>query len=217
MIPLRNRPGRTLVDAAGYAWVAVWVDPRGLQMRQALGERYRRSGPVTAPLPIRAAEQPFPIEAIMRRYGYNPFIPTESHWIRQTRYHAGWRVRLRRAIIPGLVFLHLEEPVDWPRLLRVPMVASPFKLAGEIVRFPAEGIADLERISDRVQARDYHKGLRPGVEIDPGDAVMVDVGPLTGLQARAVEIMGEKSRVMATFFGSEREVELDNATLRRAT
>jgi len=84
----------------------------------------------------------------MRRAGLRPFVPVEEKFIQRNRYRRQVRVRVRRAMLLGMVFLQIAEPVNWLRLCRTPMVVGPWGWAG----FPTASAPLKSRSSSRSRA-----------------------------------------------------------------
>lgn len=198
-------------------WYALWCDPSGLRRQHTTGASYRKKAGAAAPHAAWAVDAPlrFPIEHILRKRGLNPFIPVESKFVRHNAFHAGRRIRVRVPILPGLVFLHLQEPVNWYWLLSIPMVSRPFMAAGAPVRFPQAAVDELDAISEFKRAPDYAEAMPTNAAYDPGDEVIVREGPFSDLRVRvlAVDIMRKRSRVLAEFLGQMRELEMDTSNL----
>lgn len=194
------------------AWYAVRIAPGGLTFRHTRLERthprlegkarLRGSGPLG-----------FPAEEILLRYGYAPFIPTESIFIRHNAFHSGMKKRVRRALIPSMVFLNLSAGVNWFHLLNVPMVTGVFGINGVPRRFRENEIARLEAMSESLRQPDYYRPMptRRGYKV--GDLVIDLGGRLPDFPMEVVEIKGETAKLLANLFGGYVEVEARTANL----
>jgi transcription antitermination factor NusG len=162
-----------------------------------------------------ARKMDFPIAEIMRRRGLTPFIPTESIFIRNDRYYLGNKRRVQRALIPGLVFLHLEEPVNWLWISGIPMVHGIFGFRGVPYRFARDGIERLVAISDDLRQPDYYRPMPTRRAYQVGDQV-IDLSGLIEGTIEVAEIKGEMARVLVPFFGHLREVTTRASSLAKA-
>lgn len=197
-----------------HAWYAIRVDQKGLTLRDLSGSKVKPAAATAGthlPRP-----QGFAVEEILRRRGYNPFIPVESIFIRRNRYRPTEKRRVKRVILPGMVFLSLPvRGMNWLSLLTAPMVHGVFGLQGVPYRFSQAGIERLIAISDSLKQPDFYRPMptRRGYEV--GDAV-VDISGLFEGALKVVEIKGNTAKVLAPFFGEMREIAMQAAQLAKA-
>lgn len=180
------------------AWYALRVAPGALSLRR-LGED----------------KLDFPIVEIMRRRGITPFVPVESIFIRRDRFHIGAKKRVKRALLPGMVFLHLAHPVNWWSLVTIPMVHSVFTLNGEPYSFPEAGIERLHAITDDLRQPEFYRPMPTRRGYSVGD----DVVDLTGMfegKLKVTEVTGEVAKFLVPFFGEMREITTTARSLAKA-
>lgn len=193
-------------------WYGICIAPGGLVFRHTWFERShpRLEGKArlrgTGPLG-------FPAEEILKRYGYAPFIPTESIFIRHNAFHAGQKKRVRRALIPSMVFLELTGIVDWFHLLNVPMVTGVFGNNGTPRRFRENEIDRLRCISDDLTQPEYYRPMptRRGYKV--GDKVVDLGGSLPDYPMQVMEINGNTAKLLAVLLGREVKIEAKTANL----
>lgn len=196
------------------AWYGLRVDRRGLSLRNLEGQQARRPVPLAGPQ--RAPALGFPVEEILKRRGYKPFIPVESIFIRRDRFRPKEKRRVKRALLPGMLFLNLPtRGVNWYSLLTAPMVHGVFGVGGAPYRFSEAGIERLIAISADLRQPDFYRPMptRRGYEV--GDEV-VDMTGLFEDRLKVVEIEGETAKVLAPFFGEVREIRMQAAQLAKA-
>lgn len=183
------------------AWYAVQIAPGGLTLRHTRMERpaSRRPDP---PKLRPGGPLGFPAEEILKLRGYRPFVPVESIFIRKNAFRKHEKTRVKRALIPGLVFLHLAPPVNWLALSQVPMVLGVFGLNGKPYRFPPAAMARLIRMSDDLKMPDFYRPMPTRRTYDVGDDVMDLLGRFD-TPLKVVEIAGETAKVLGKLFGAE--------------
>lgn len=187
-----------LAAEADSFWYALKVHSRGLSLRD-LGRH----------------KLDFPVVEIMRRRGLDPFVPVESIFIRHNRYHLAAKKRVKRALLPGMVFLHLEEPVNWWLLASIPLVSGIFGFGGRPYRFASSGIDRLMAISDDLYQPDHYRPMPTRRAYDVGDDVIDLTGRFEGAMT-VTEIKGETARILVPFFGEMREATVAASMLAKA-
>lgn len=184
-------------------WYCLKVAPGALTVRHLTVERARGTG--------RIVPLGFPVEAILRRRGLEPFIPVESIFIRRDRYHLGAKKRVKRALLPGMVFLNLSAPVNWLDVLSTPMVSGVFGLNGKPYAFREDEdgrCPDIDRlisISEDLRMPEYYSPMPTRRTYDVGDTVVDLTGVFEGA-FKVIEIEGSYAKILAPLFGELREV-----------
>lgn len=194
----------------GSAWYALSVDRRGLRLRDLTGS-IRPSGTIPPPKP-----HGFPVEEILTRHGLRPFIPVESIFIRRNKYRPNEKRRVKRALLPGMVFVNLpDRGVNWYSLLSAPMVYGVFGFHGMPYRFDEDDMNKLVAISADLRQPEYYRPMptRRGYEV--GDEVVDLTGTFEGT-FKVVEIRDETAAVLAPFFGDVRRIQMRAANLAKA-
>lgn len=184
-------------------WYALRVATGALQLRHPTTERWRRK--VAVPAGISIPAEGFPIEQIMARRGYKPFIPVENIFIRKNRFHPREKKRVKRAILPGMVFLRLAGNVNWYSILQMPMITGVFGIGGRPYRFDDAAVEKLIAISADARQPDFYKPMPTRRGYNVGDKV-VDLGGLIEGEIEVVEINGNVAKVLVPFFGDLRRV-----------
>lgn len=140
----------------------------------------------------------------IRRFGLDPFVPTERKIMFARRHHAQIKRRIEQPMFPGLVFVQLAKP-EWHKVLAIPFVTGVFSPYGEPYRFLAEDMAVLGQMHKRPAAMPYGAGDKvrfvsgPMLEVDFSVAdvdfrkgevkLLADVmGRIAEIRARASEV-----------------------------
>jgi transcription antitermination factor NusG len=181
----------------GAFWYALQVAPGALALRHPVPMRERAN--VYRPLG-------FPIEEIMHRRGLEPFIPSENLWIRANKFRKHEKRRVRRAILPGMVFLKVRHPVPWAALCAIPMVTGIFGIYGSPYPFHPTGIARLAAISATLYQPERARPMPTRRTYEVGDDVLDLLGRFEGVPLKVVDISGERAKVLGKLFGSEFEM-----------
>lgn len=212
-MPRARKPAATVeprdrMTEAGLYWYGIKVASGALTLRHATTATWRKVNPSRA-------RMGFPVEEIMRRRGLSPFIPVESIFIRNDRFHLGAKRRVKRAILPGLVFLELPAAVNWLAISEIPMVTGLFTLYGQPYRFHPEGIARLRAISAGLYQPETYRPMPTRRAYKPGDEVVDLTGVFEG-KFRVSEVTGEIAKFLVPFFGDLREITTSASHLAKA-
>jgi transcription antitermination factor NusG len=188
----------------GY-WYALKIAPGGLTLRHTRLERppvHRASMP---PKLRPAGPLGFPAEEALKRRGYDPFVPVENFFIRKNKYRKHEKTRVKRALIPGLVFLHITGDPNWLAISEVPMILGVLGFNGEPYRFHPSGIAKLHAISAELYQPERARPMPTRRAYEVGDEV-VDLLGRFDFPLKVVEIAGETAKVLGRLFGSDYEM-----------
>lgn len=197
------------------SWYAVQIASGGLTLRCTRWDRPETSA--ARPPQLRpAGPLGFPAEEVLKRHGYRPFVPVESIFIRRNKYRKHEKMRVKRALIPGLVFLHLVAPVDWFALSEVPMVTGVFGLGGRPYRFAPAAMARLIQMSEDLRMPEYYRPMPTRRTFEVGDDVVDTLGRFD-MPLKVVSITGETARVLGKLFGSEIEMTARVSQLAKAS
>lgn len=204
---------RDRMTERGLYWYGITVASGALTLRHQTTARWRA---IHASAPgAKVPQMDFPIAEIMRRRGLNPFIPVESIFIRNDRFHLGAKRRVKRAILPGLVFLELEDKPNWPMIEAIPMVTGYLAFYGHPYQFHPDGIARLRAISAELYMPERARAMPTRRAYDVGDTVVDLTGTLEGAM-EVTEINGRTAKILAQFFGEVREITTSAAHLAKA-
>lgn len=148
--------------------------------------------------PMRAE---YVIEAVLRRRGFEAWVPCESLWVRQTRYHRARKRVEFRPVVPGHVLVELGPRPNWPRVLDHPMIHGVVGFGGAPARVDCKGMAELRSIERRTQARTYQRFMPTRRVFELGDQVEVLDGPFEGFIVTVVGLTREAAAFEALLFG----------------
>lgn len=148
--------------------------------------------------PMRAE---FVVEAVLRRRGYDAWVPCESLWIRQTRYHRTRKKAVHRPIIAGFVLVDPGPKSNWPRLMDFPLIRGVVGFGGVPARIDEAGMRRLREIERRSQARTYQRMMPTRRSFEIGDEVEVLEGPFEGNHVRVVGLTAAAAEFEGLLFG----------------
>lgn len=122
--------------------------------------------------------------------GYKQYLPTyqsERRWSDRTKV-------IRQPFFPGYVFCRLDLANRSTPVLQVPGVVDILRLGNVAVSIPDEEIAAVERLQ--------HSGLAIGrwPFLSVGEWVLIEGGPLAGMEGLLVSIKGESRLVVSVSF-----------------
>lgn len=206
-------------------WYAVrFKEPRNPNRRTAVVgaeyETYRGRGGVLKKRMVRnTGQRVFVAELLMRRAGFDVFLPLRSEWRRVNRYSKAKR-RVFYPLLANWIFVGWPVSKDrWHELLRLDVVTGVAGADGRPMRVSQAQIDRMRRrsASGEFRAPGRHAVMRTSHEYSVGDQVRIDYGPddgpLDGLDAVVVDVNGSSARAMVQFLGGPVPVEIDAGLL----
>jgi transcription antitermination factor NusG len=134
----------------------------------------------------------------MRRFGLEPFVPTEERILYVNRHHTRRKQRTTRPLFPGLAFVELADPIRWDKVLAIPCVAGIFAPFGDPYRFLEADMVILGALADRPAMMPY----------DKGDSVRFVTGPMRDIDmtVASVDFRRGEVKLLADILGRITEI-----------
>ena len=200
--------------ATGGVWYLLRVQPRspstGMCQPRRMVDRAKPArlsnvsnvaGAVDVTTPLRGE---FVVEAVLRRRGFEAWVPVESFFIRRNRYSKGKKRLMFHPILIGYVLVRLEGKPNWPRVLDYPMITGVVGVGGAPLRVREQGLEELLAIQRREQARPDERLMPTHRTYDVGDEVEVLDGALDGARLKVVGLTRQAAAFESLLFGGAR-------------
>ncbi|WOI54970.1 transcription termination/antitermination protein NusG [Palleronia sp. LCG004] len=199
-------------------WYAVRMRPPRASRRKVragcIFETYRaRDGSRRQRAVPQTGREEFVHEMLLRRAGFEVFVPADRVWRRPNRFSE--KVLVANPLLTGWMFVGSRGGMEWGKLVEIGVV-DIMGSAGRPMRVPEREIVDLmNRFGGGRLAPEAHRYMRSYSEFGEGDEARVAVGPLDGLDVRVVSVGGPSVRVLISLLGREQEVEMPAHHLER--
>jgi transcription antitermination factor NusG len=203
-------------------WYAVRLArPRNPGRRTALvgveAETYRSRAGKVCRRPVKGTgKRVFVPELILRRAGFEVFLPVRQEWRRKNRYSPDKHL----VSFPAMAdWLFVGWPVGqdrWHELMDIDVVQGVAGYGGRPLRIGTGAMAKLFRtFAGGLVAPDNQKFMRSNWEYNEGDRVRVACGVLDGQEVEVIGVDGGQARVMIRFFGGSYEAMIHAGALER--
>lgn len=190
---------------------------RGVRMVEvnALRETYvARDGKPRVRALKGTGEKVFVQERILRRNGFEVFLPVKYEWRRKNRFVPDKHLVPFPALAGWLFVGWSSHQSRWSELARLEVVTGVLGASGQPVRISEDRMAKLmRRWGAPKNAPKAQRFMRTHAEFDVGDRVRVAQGSLEGQELDVVGFDGEGARVALHLFGRETEVTIPADTL----
>ena len=149
-------------------------------------------------------------EHILRRAGFEVFLPVKHVWRKRNRFSAE-KVRVAQPLLVDWMFV--GWPADqnrWQDLMALDVVMGVLGTGGHPVVMPRETIATLmRRWGGGMLSPRCHQIAKQPHRFETGDEVRLSVHPWEGFSAYIVDANGPSVRVLLSMFGRDVPVEVD--------
>ncbi len=155
-----------------------------------------------------ACQKEFETATILKRLGFEVFLPVELKLRRKTRF-CQHRCPTPFPLLVRYLFVKAEAGgFRWRDLFDVSCVHSVVRSDGVPWPITQAQIDDLRKRAHSVQLPNPHRYLRTANEFTVGDQVLVTQGPFAGNLVTVGQIMGRKARIWLDLFGAQQDVEI---------
>ena len=160
----------------------------------------------------------FVIETLLRRAGFQVFLPTKKVWRRKSKYSKEKQL-VAYPLLVGWVFVGWPKGENrWLDLFRVSLVYEVAGIDGRPYLIPQSIMDDMfKRWGGRsTKAPERERFMRTHHEFKIGDRVRVVEGPFDGVLVRVVELRGPDARVVLKLLGGEQILQIHSMNLEAA-
>jgi transcription termination/antitermination protein NusG len=196
-------------------WYAVRMVPAGNGHRRnaTLGaefETYRTQSGRMAKRSVKGTgKRVFVPEHILKRAGFDVFLPVKKVWQRRNRYKSEKQL----VAYPLLAdWMFVGWPVDecrWTELMSSNVVAGVLGAGGRPVSVSGQTIQKLmRRWGSGVMPKQVIKAQDVLADVLPGETLRIATGPFTGFDALIVDVQGRGARAMVNLFGGKTRVQV---------
>jgi transcription antitermination factor NusG len=206
------------IEAQDMVWFAVQVKPRAgggvrTTVVDAEYEAYRdRQGRVRKRRIGETGKRVFVPELILRRAGFDVFLPVKKDWRRKNRFSPEKHL-VARPLLVNWVFVGWDQRVRgwsaWSDLMRLDLVSGVMGSGGRPVAIGQKRIMELMRQwgGGRLPP-EMHRQLKQKHNLATGSRARIVVGPLDGTEVRVIDVNGSSVRATLGLLGREVETEL---------
>ena len=157
------------------------------------------------------AQKEFTASLILRRRGFQTFLPTRTDFRKRTRY-SDHKEEFSYALIPRFLFIGFGRDAvpRWLDVFALQLVHGVIGRRGQPSIVPASGVVDLmdRWAANHFRAPECQKSMRSGKEFKIGDMVQVAEGPLKLHCARVENITKKAAIVVIDIFNSQQRAEI---------
>lgn len=155
-------------------------------------------------------------EVLLRRAGFDVFIPVREVWRRENRFSKEKRL-VTYPMLGDWVFVGWPTGrFNWFDLMRLDVVAGVMGTGGRPVQVSSAQVARLmKRWGSKGLTPSEHQFMRTHAEFAVGDVVKIVDGPLIGEEVRVVDINGPAVSAVLSALGGAFKVEVRTDALER--
>lgn len=203
----------TPAEAAPLQWFAVRVRGGGGLRQATVGgtyEGYRdRAGSARKRRVTGTGQKVFLPEHLLRRAGFEVFLPVKKDWRRKNRF-APDKVLVARPLLADWLFVGWAQGINrWEALMALDVVAGVMGTGGRPVSLPERQIHELMRRwgGGQLEARLHHR-VQAVQRLRRGDLARVVEGPLADQSLRVMEVNGPSVKGLIEMLGGPIPVEM---------
>lgn len=150
----------------------------------------------------------FVVEVILRRRGFEIFLPTKEVFRRKSKYTQK-KVARRYPLLVGWVFVGWPTGEDrWHELADLDVVRGVAGIGGRMFCIPPGVMSKLQAKYGENVAPDREQFMPTHYEFDVGDKVELSEGPFAdaGRKVEVIELDGPQAKVLVDLLGRETEI-----------
>lgn len=199
------------VVAVDYQWFAVKLKPkRGSVHIGAQYETFRKRSGIKAKRRVEGTGQRMMVsEVLLRRAGFEVFIPVRKVWRRANRFLPEKRLVTYPLLVDWIFVGWPVGQFSWFDLMRLDVVAGVMGTGGRPVKPSNDRVIRLMRQwGDDAMTPAEHRFMRAHAEFSVGDTARIVEGPLDGAEVRVVEINGPSVKAVLAALGGDIRVEI---------
>jgi transcription antitermination factor NusG len=209
------------IEAADMRWFAVRVKRRQAGAVRAITiggefEVYRdRKGQLRQRRVSGTGERVFLPEHILRRAGFEVFLPVKKEWRRKNRFTPEKQLVSYPLLVDWLFVGWPAGQNRWPDLMALDVVVGVMGTGGHPVEIPP---ARIMRLMRQWGGGKYAAGMERRSRQRPikvGDHMRIMDGPFEGVSVRVVEVSGPTVKALAEMLGGDIRVDLAADVLER--
>lgn len=157
-----------------------------------------------------APQREIAVEAMLRRKGYDVFLPTETK-MRRLRRGAKKREMVTYPTFTGYLFV--KAPVPWLHLMAERHVMGFVGFDGSPAPIAEAEIAKLKNMSGNVPHR---HSVNPHRALRTGELAEIQAGPFAGQVVKIEGLHGNKARIFMNLFGVRKLADIELSKLEAA-
>lgn len=147
-------------------------------------------------------------EHLLRRSGFEVFLPVEKEWRRKNRFTPEKHLVAKPKIVGWLFVGWPVGESRWHDLMRLDVVTAVMGTGGRPVSIPEGEIAHLMRVWGGGMLSPKLHQFAKARKVRPGERMRVVAGPLHGQEVRVVDSDGPSVRALLKLLGKDVEVDV---------
>ncbi len=157
-------------------------------------------------------------EHILRRAGFQTFLPVRKEYRQMNRYSTNKEL-VSYPLLNDWLFVGWDEAENrWHQLMDLDVVGGVMATGGRPVRIKEAAVkALMRRYGGGKLSPDTYRYMKTGAEFRVGDVVKVLEGPFDGHELRVVDIAGPSVRAVLDILGGATEIEIGAGVLEAAS